>query len=86
MDATISQYVLAVSKPTMQFKLFTVVGKAWSEAAEKECWRILYNTWGAEAMLAGIAATQRRNYNTPTVWNILESICVGQTPFWGFLL
>ena len=37
MDAAISRYHLAVPKPTMQLKLFTVVGKACSEAAEKEC-------------------------------------------------
>ena len=59
-DAAISRCLLAVSKPTMQFKLFTVVGKVCSEAAEKECWRILYNMWGAEAVLACIAATQHR--------------------------
>ena len=44
MDAAISQCLLAVPKPTMQFKLLTVVGKACSEAVEKECWRIQYNT------------------------------------------
>ena len=86
MDAAISRCLLAVPRPTMQFKLFTVVGKVFSKAAEKECWRILYNTWGAEAVLSCIAATQHRNYNTPTVCSLVESICVGQKPFCGFLL
>ena len=59
-DAAISQCPLEVPKPTMQFRLFTVVAKAYSKAAEKECWRILYNMREAEAVLACIAATQHR--------------------------
>ena len=66
-DAAISRCLLAVPKPSMQFKLFTVVGKACSKAADKECWRILYNMLGAEAMLACIAATQHR---------IISPLCV----------
>ena len=85
MDDAISRFLLAVPKRTMKFKLFTVDGKACSEAMEKECWRILYNMWG-EAVLACIAATQHRNYNTPTVCSLLESKCLGQKRFCGTLL
>ena len=58
---------MSLSSFTMQFKLLTIVGKACSKAAEKECWRILCNMQGAEAVLACIAATQHR---------ILPPLCV----------
>ena len=56
-DAAINLGLLAVPKSSMQFKLFTAVCKACSKAAEKECLRIVYNMWEAEAVLACIAAT-----------------------------
>ena len=62
-------------KLSIQFKLFTVVGKVCSKGVDKECWRILYNVWGAEAMMACIAATQHR-IMAPTVWSLLERVCV----------